>query len=323
MADVMIEAVRLTKRYGSRTAVRELSFTAHQGDVVGLLGPNGSGKTTTIRLLTTVLPPTDGTFSVAGVPSTRPAEIRRRVGVLPESSGYPGHQTGQEYLRYHARLFGRSRPDAIRIAANLLAEVGLAERGSTRISTYSRGMRQRLGIARALVNDPVVVFLDEPTLGLDPAGQRQVLGMVREIARDRGATVVLSTHTLPEVEEVCTSAIILSDGSVLVSGPISEVTRTVTVQHSGQLRVPMDLVDKARAALTGVPGLTLEATDGRPDILKISVTEGRDGRRDRADTGLNAALRAVLAADVPVLAFEVEGARLSTAFLTMTAEGAR
>jgi ABC-2 type transport system ATP-binding protein len=316
MAEVTIEAVRLTKRYGARTAVRELSFTARPGDVVGLLGPNGSGKTTTIRLLTTVLPPSAGTFSVAGVPSSRPAEIRRRVGVLPESSGYPGHQTGREYLRYHARLFGRSRPEAVRIAGELLAEVGLAEPGSTRIATYSRGMRQRLGIARALVNDPAVVFLDEPTLGLDPAGQRQVLGMVRRIAGDRGATVVLSTHTLPEVEEVCTSAIILSDGSVLVSGPMSEVTRTVTVQHSGQLRVPVDLVDKARAALSGVPGLALEATEGRPDILRITRTEGRDG------AGLNPALRAVLAADVPVLSYEVEGARLSTAFLTMTAEGA-
>jgi ABC-2 type transport system ATP-binding protein len=317
MADVTIEAVRLTKRYGSRAAVRELSFTARQGDVLGLLGPNGSGKTTTIRLLTTVLPPTAGTFSVAGVPSSRPAEIRRRVGVLPESSGYPGHQTGREYLRYHACLFGRSRLDATRIADGLLAEVGLAERGSSRIATYSRGMRQRLGIARALVNDPVVVFLDEPTLGLDPAGQRQVLGMVRRIARERGATVVLSTHTLPEVEEVCTGAIILSDGRVLIAGPMSEVTRTVTVQHSGQLRVPVDQVDRARAALSGVPGLTVETTEGRPDILKVAVTEGREG------TGLNPALRALLAADVPVLSYEVEGARLSTAFLTMTADGGR
>jgi ABC-2 type transport system ATP-binding protein len=322
MADVSIEAVRLTKRYGARTAVRELSFTAREGEVVGLLGPNGSGKTTTIRLLTTVLPATGGTFSVAGVPSTRPAEIRRRVGVLPESSGYPAQQTGREYLRYHARLFGRSRRDAGRIADDLLASVGLADRGSSRIATYSRGMRQRLGIARALVNDPVMVFLDEPTLGLDPAGQRQVLEMVREISRDRGATVVLSTHTLPEVEEVCTSAIILNEGSVLVSGPMSEVTRTVTVQHSGQVRVPIDMVDRARSVLSGVPGLTQAATPGRPDVLKFSLTEGRDGRGERDSTGLNRAMQALLAADVPVLAFEVEGARLSTAFLTMTAESA-
>src|SRR5262249_28171237 len=195
-----------------------------------------------IRLLSTVLPPTSGTFTVAGIPSTRPSEIRRRVGVLPESSGYPGHQTGREYLRYHARLFGHSRVGSARVADELLTEVGLAARASSRISTYSRGMRQRLGIARALVNEPTVVLLDEPTLGLDPAGQRQVLDMVRGIAHGRGSTVVLSTHTLPEVEEVCTSAIILGAGSVLASGSISEVTRTVTVQHSGQLRVPVDLV---------------------------------------------------------------------------------
>ncbi|MEN3308387.1 MAG: type transport system ATP-binding protein [Micromonosporaceae bacterium] len=109
MANVTIEAQGLTKRFGARTAVRDLSLTARQGDIVGLLGANGSGKTTTIRLLTTVLTPTGGTFSVAGIPATRPVDIRRRVGVLPESSGYPGQQTGREYLRYHARLFGRSR----------------------------------------------------------------------------------------------------------------------------------------------------------------------------------------------------------------------
>jgi ABC-2 type transport system ATP-binding protein len=323
MDNVTIEAVRLTKLFGPRGAVRELSFTAPQGDVVGLLGPNGSGKTTTIRLLTTVLPPTSGTFSIAGIPSTRPAEIRRRVGVLPESSGYPGHQTGREYLRYHARLFGRSRPDARRVADELLTEVGLAERASSRISTYSRGMRQRLGVARALVNDPAVVFLDEPTLGLDPAGQRQVLDTVREIARGRGATVVLSTHMLAEVEELCTSVVILTAGRVLACGPTSEVTRTVTMRHSGQLRVPVDQVDRARAALAGIAALTLELSDGRPDVLKISVTPDPDGPPHRAGGGMNGALRAVLAADVPVLAFEVEGARLGTAFLTMTMEDAR
>ncbi|HEU4422127.1 MAG TPA: ABC transporter ATP-binding protein [Pilimelia sp.] len=326
MDTVTIEAVGLTKRFGPRTAVRDLSFTARQGDVVGLLGPNGSGKTTTIRLLTTVLPPTSGTFSVAGQPASRPAEIRRRVGVLPESSGYPEHQSGRDYLRYHARLFGRSRVDAIQVADRLLAEVGLAERGSSRIATYSRGMRQRLGIARAMVNDPVVIFLDEPTLGLDPAGQRQVLDMVRDIAHNRGATVVLSTHTLPEVEEVCTNAIILSDGGVVASGPMSEVTQAVTVQHSGQVRVPLDLADRAREALAGVPGLTLEEIDGRPDVIKIALIE-RPEARQRSDAGtsagMNAALRAVLAADVPVLAFEVEGARLSTAFLAITTEGVR
>ncbi|MET8834910.1 ABC transporter ATP-binding protein [Micromonospora sp. NPDC004540] len=323
MAGVQLEAARLTKRFGDRTAVEELSFSARQGEVVGLLGPNGAGKTTTIRLLTTVLAPTSGSFSVAGVPCTRPSEIRRRVGVLPESSGYPGHQTGTAYLRYHARLYGLSRSDAERVAGRLLAEVGLAERASSRISTYSRGMRQRLGIARALVNDPAVVFLDEPTLGLDPAGQRQVLAIVRDIAACRGATVILSTHALHEVEEVCTSVLILHRGTVRTSGTVGDVTRAVAAQRYAQLRVPLELVGRAREALAGVAGLTLEPADERPDILRISLNEGPATRQGGPNTGMNGPLRAVLSADVPVLSFEVEGARLSDAFLAMTREGAQ
>ncbi len=170
-----VEARGVEKRYGSLVAVADLSFEAAEGEILGVLGPNGAGKTTAIRVLTTILAPTRGTFAVAGVPHTRAAEIRRRIGVLPESAGYPEHQTGEEYLRYHARLYGRSRAGARAVAAALLDEVGLADRARSLISTYSRGMRQRLGIARALVNEPQVVFLDEPTLGLDPAGQRQML----------------------------------------------------------------------------------------------------------------------------------------------------
>jgi len=301
--------------------VEEVSFTARQGEVVGLLGPNGAGKTTTIRLLTTVLSPTSGEFSVDGIPSDQPARIRQRVGVLPESAGYPAHQTGTEFLRYHARLFGLPRRDATTVAERLLTEVGLAERAGSRISTYSRGMRQRLGIARALVNDPAVVFLDEPTLGLDPAGQRQVLGIVRDAAQRRGATVILSTHTLPEVEEICSSVLILDRGRILTFGTVSEVTRAVAVSRSGQLRVPIDSVGRAAAALARVAGLTVEVTDERPDVLRITLT-GRV-ESDRGDAGMNEALRAVLAADVPVLSFDVEGARLSDAFLAMTEESQR
>lgn len=220
-----LEAVRLSKRYGPRTAVDEVSFSAQSGQIIGLLGPNGAGKTTTIRLLTTILQPSGGTFTVDGVPSNEPARIRQRIGVLPESAGYPARQTGREYLRYSARLFGLSRAEARTVADRLLGEVGLGDRASSRISSYSRGMRQRLGIARALVNDPSVVFLDEPTLGLDPAGQREILKTVQRIAQHRGATVVLSTHTLPEVEEVCTSLLILHRGRVLASGTVDEVTR--------------------------------------------------------------------------------------------------
>jgi ABC-2 type transport system ATP-binding protein len=221
----VLAAERLTKRYGPRVAVDRLSFSAHAGEILGLLGPNGAGKTTTIRLLTTILTPTGGTFTVAGVPSTEPAEIRRRVGVLPESAGYPAQETGWEYLRYHGRLFGLDARTAGERAERLLGEVGLADRARTRIASYSRGMRQRLGIARALVNEPAALFLDEPTLGLDPAGQARILELVRDVARRSGAVVVLSTHTLHEVEQLCTHVLILHRGKVLMTGTPEAVTR--------------------------------------------------------------------------------------------------
>jgi ABC-2 type transport system ATP-binding protein len=220
-----LEAHALTKAYRALVAIEELSFTAEAGEVIGLLGPNGAGKTTAIRVLTTILAPTSGSFTVAGIPHTRPAEIRRRVGVLPESAGYPEQQTGIEFLRYHARLYGHSRASADATAAVLLRDVGLADRQSSPISTYSRGMRQRLGIARALVNDPAVVFLDEPTLGLDPAGQEQIMRVIEGMARERAATVVLSTHLLAEVEEVCSRVLILNRGHLVADGTVAEVTQ--------------------------------------------------------------------------------------------------
>ena len=269
-----VEARGVAKRYGSLLAVADLNFEAAEGEILGVLGPNGAGKTTAIRVLTTILAPTHGTFAVAGIPHTRAAEIRRRIGVLPESAGYPEHQTGEEYLRYHARLYGRSRAGARAVAAVLLDEVGLADRAHSLISTYRRGMRQRLGIARALVNEPQVVFLDEPTLGLDPAGQRQMLAIVRRIAQERGATVLLSTHLLAEVEETCSRVLILNRGRVVALGTVAEVAARAAAPRAARLSIPA--ADKERA------------------------------------------LRALAAADITILGSELEGARLSDAFLAMT-----
>ena len=318
MTSTTVEAVRLTKHYGVRSAVEDVSFTASQGEIVGLLGPNGAGKTTTIRLLTTVLVPTSGEFSIAGYPSTSASEIRRCIGVLPESSGYPAHQTGGEYLRFFARLYGLSRSKANSLAAQLLATVGLEQRAESSISTYSRGMRQRLGIARALINDPVVVFLDEPTLGLDPAGQAQVLDLIRTIAKSRAATVVLSTHLLPEVEDVCSKVVILNHGRVAGAGSVGEVISTALIEQSAELRVPIDLVERARNVLAGFPKLAVDQLAEQPDVLVLAV----DGAGTSGGSGdvMNAALAAITAAGIPVLRFELEGARLSDAFFKMTSE---
>jgi ABC-2 type transport system ATP-binding protein len=304
-----VEAHGVEKHYGSLVAVADLSFEAREGEILGVLGPNGAGKTTAIRVLTTILEPTRGTFAVAGEPHTRPAAIRRRIGVLPESAGYPERQTGDEYLRYHARLYGRSRGAARALSASLLEEVGLLERGGSLISTYSRGMRQRLGIARALVNEPQVVFLDEPTLGLDPAGQRQMLGTVRRLAGERGATVLLSTHLLAEVEETCSRVLILNRGRVAAQGTVSEIASQAAAPRRGRLRVAAARVEAALRALAAADGVETASADGQPGLLRVELT--------RPDS-MNAAVAAIVSAGIPLLSSELEGARLSDAFLAMT-----
>jgi ABC-2 type transport system ATP-binding protein len=318
--ELTIEARGLKKTYGKVAAVEELDLTARAGEVVGLLGPNGAGKTTSIRVLTTILPPTAGSFSIAGIPHTRAAEVRRRIGVLPESAGYPDQQTGVEFLRYYARLFGQSRASANGAAAALLDEVGLAERGSSRIATYSRGMRQRLGIARALINEPAVVFLDEPTLGLDPAGQRQVLRVVEDIARERGATVLLSTHFLAEVEETCSRVLILNHGRVIAEGTVDEIARKAAAPRRARFRVPAEMHERALQLLAAAHGVkSARQLDGRPDWLAVTLDETAGGTAP-AQVAIDHALAALTQGGVRLLAFELEGARLSDAFLAMTAE---
>jgi ABC-2 type transport system ATP-binding protein len=306
-----VEARSLGKRYGAVVAVEDLSFAVDAGEILGVLGPNGAGKTTAIRMLTTILAPTHGTFAVGGVAASRPAEIRRRIGVLPESAGYPVRQTGEEYLRYHARLFGHGRASARVAADQLLAEVGLRERSRSLIGGYSRGMRQRLGIARALVNEPEVVFLDEPTLGLDPAGQRQTLATVRRIAGDRGATVLLSTHLLAEVEETCSRILILNRGRVAAEGTVTEIARRAAAPRSARIRVAPDDAERAVALLRGVAGVRRVELQGQPGgiVLTLSGT---------GETQVNEGVCALTAAGVPLLFFELEGARLSDAFLAVT-----
>ena len=311
----VIEAEGLGKRYGAVVALESLTFSVPPGEILGVLGPNGAGKTTVIRILTTIVPPDRGRFAVAGVPSTEPAEIRRRVGVVPESAGYPERQTGEEFLRLHARLFGHTRASAVAVARMLLAQVGLAERGGSLIGGYSRGMRQRLGIARALVNDPQVVVLDEPTLGLDPAGQRQMLALIRSITSERGATVLLCTHLLAEVEQVCSRVLILNRGRIAAEGTVAEIARRASAPRSARLRVAAEHVDRARRALAAAAGIErVELADGLPGSLTATLN-------GHATAGaMNDGLRALTEADVEVISFELEGARLSDAFLAMTEE---
>ena len=314
----MLVAKDLHKAYGARQALRGLSFSLTAGHILGFLGPNGAGKTTSIRILTTILQPDRGQFAVDGTPSDNPEEIRRKIGVLPENLGLPKQMTGIEYLNYFGQLYGRTAGEARAHALSLLEEVGLQPRAKSLVGTYSHGMRQRLGIARALVNDPMVVFLDEPTLGLDPRGQQELLSLVRRIARERNAGIVLCSHVLPEIESVCDDVIILLEGQVIASGSVDQVMSRVQ-RNVLRVRVPEASVSEAQQLLEGI----LEVLDVLPSGEKPGwLSVHFDNSIEEAEAGAhhlnNVILGALIDADIPVLSFESEGGRLQDVFLQLT-----
>jgi ABC-2 type transport system ATP-binding protein len=316
-AHEVLVASELRKSYGPRPALRGLSFSLQAGRLMGFLGPNGAGKTTSIRILTTILQPDSGSFAVEGIGHEHPAEIRRRIGVLPETFGLPRHMTAIEYVMFFGQLYGRPARDARTHGLALLEEVGLGRRTKSLIGTYSHGMRQRLGIARALVNDPAVVFLDEPTLGLDPRGQQELRELVLRIARERQAGVILCSHLLPEVEQVCDDVVILSAGEVVASGHVADV-----IGHAEEgvlrVRVPETAVDASVRALQAVEGIERVISAGlTAGWLRVEV-DGVAG----TDPGVgNRVLEALIRADIPILSFEPQEGRLQDVFLQLTAAG--
>jgi ABC-2 type transport system ATP-binding protein len=312
-ANVLV-AEHLRKFYGPRLALRDLSLSLQPGRILGFLGPNGAGKTTSIRILTTIMEPDGGSFSVDGISHENPEQIRRKIGVLPESFGLPKQMTGIEYLTYFGQLYGRSASDARAYGLQLLEEVGLGQRGRSLVGTYSHGMRQRIGIARALVNDPSVVFLDEPTLGLDPRGQQELNELVKRIARERNAGVILCSHMLPEVEAVCDDVVILSSGEVVAMGPVGDVTGKAE-RNVIRVRVPVPAVADAQREVEALPAVRRVVTGtGQPGWLRIEV--GEAGQEEEHLN--NAILDKLIRAEIPVLGFEPQGGRLQDVFLDLT-----
>ena len=311
------------KSYGSRLALYGLSFSLDAGRVLGFLGPNGAGKTTAIRILTTILEPSSGRFVVDGISSDKPEKIRHKIGVLPEGLGFPRQLTGVSYLTFFGQLYGRSGSDARQVALSLLHDVGLQKRGDSAIGTYSHGMRQRLGIARALVNDPAVVFLDEPTLGLDPRGQQELLSLIRGIARDRGTGVVLCSHLLSEVEGVCDDVVIMNEGRVVARGTVAEVVGQAEPSQRNivRVRVPPASLPAAQRVLQAMPHIDEAArTDETSGWLDVRLAASTDESPAQTERRGNSIVKALIDADLPVLSFEVGGGRLQDVFLQLTAE---
>ena len=259
---------RLTKRYGSLTAVDRLDLEIRPGEIFGLLGDNGAGKTTTILMLLGLTEPTDGEARVVGLdPARNPLEVKRRVGYLPDAVGFYGSLTGRQNLAYTARLNGLPAAAAAPAIDAVLEQVGLADRGDDRVDTYSRGMRQRLGIADALVKDPDILILDEPTTAIDPRGVVEILDLLRTMTAERGLTILLSSHLLSQVQSVCDRVGIFAAGRLIGRGTVAELAGTF---GDGTARVEAEFEPAAEAApiaaaLDRIDGVRSVAAPDRPD----------------------------------------------------------
>jgi ABC-2 type transport system ATP-binding protein len=268
-----IEVSHLTKNFGGRTAVADVSFSVGRGEVFGFLGPNGAGKTTTVRMLGTLIAPTSGSAVIAGIPLSQDsgAEIRRRISVMPEAPGLYRRLTVTENLDYFARLYGLPGREA-RIK-QALETVGLSDRANDSCGSLSKGLRQRAALARTLLNDPEVMFLDEPTSGLDPVAAHEVHGLISAL-REGGVTVFLTTHRLDEAERLCDRVAIMNSSLRIIGRPDelrqALFSRSLTVTVAAPLARP----DQVFTGLQAVHGWrTDDPADGSTAGYILTVSD--------------------------------------------------
>ena len=222
----IIETEGLTKKYDSYTAVDNLTLQIREGEVFGFLGPNGAGKTTTLLMFLGLTEPTSGKVRVSGLDPTRePLRIKEKVGYLPENVGFYDDMDARQNLRYVARLNRIPDDVSVKRINELLKLVGLMEEADKKVGAYSKGMRQRLGIAEVLVKEPKIIFLDEPTIGLDPDGTNRMLELIHSLSREKNITVFLSSHMLEQVQKICDRVGIMIKGNLVAVGPIQELAK--------------------------------------------------------------------------------------------------
>jgi ABC-2 type transport system ATP-binding protein len=221
----IIELIELTKKYDSLTAVDHLNLTINKGEIFGLLGPNGAGKSTTILMMLGLTEPTSGIAKVCGINATHsPVEVKKKVGYLPDNVGFYENMTGFENLVYIARLNDLPKSEAADSARQLLERVGLTEAADKRTSKYSRGMIQRLGLADVLIKNPEIIILDEPTLGIDPRGVKEFLQLIVRLSHEEGLTVLLSSHHLHQVQQICDRVGLFVSGKLIAMGDINSLS---------------------------------------------------------------------------------------------------
>lgn len=289
----------LSKNYDGSPVVDQVSFQFESGKCIALIGPNGAGKTTTLRMLSGLIKPTSGTISFADMKQNN--DIRKSIGYLPQHPVFFKWMTGQEFLVYIGRLTHLSKPDAINHAKKLLKRMGLTDAANRRIGKYSGGMKQRLGIAQAMIHQPKLLILDEPVSSLDPIGRREVLTLMEELKDDM--TVLFSTHILGDADEISDELLLLHKGRMIESGSIDELrekykTAKIELGFDGDLRH----YEKNMTALSAVTGCYIER-----NLLHVSVNNMAKARRD--------ILAAASAEEWPLTSFNINRASLEDMFM--------
>jgi ABC-2 type transport system ATP-binding protein len=305
----MIQVNGLTKDYGARRAIDNLTFDAEQGEIVGFLGPNGAGKTTTMRILTSYMPPTEGMAIVAGYDVIEESmEVRKRVGYLPETVPLYNDMTALDYLRFMADL--RKIPHSEERAYETLEMVNLGDRATSYIGNFSKGMRQRVGLAQALIHRPEVLILDEPTIGLDPAQVVEIRSVIREIGKDR--TVLLSTHILSEAQQICDRVLIINKGKIVAEDTPENLQSRLAGAQRVVLRVRGE-VDGLAARISTVKGT--RGVEAKQDgSVEFEFSAGQDIRPQVA--------KAVIESGFDLLEMHLIGLSLEEIFLELTRENA-
>jgi ABC-2 type transport system ATP-binding protein len=292
MENPVIDLKGLTKCYGSLKAVDNLNLKIGKGEIFGLLGPNGAGKTTTILMMLGLTEPTSGKALVCGIDATtHPIPVKRKVGYMPDSVGFYDSMTALENLVYTGKLNGIPDAEARRRALDLMELIGLGDAAHKRTSVFSRGMKQRLGLGEVLIKRPEVIILDEPTLGIDPAGVKDFLALIRQLSREQGLTVLLSSHHLHQVQMVCDRVGIFAGGKMQMEGDIQKLSQNLFADES--FSVSITLKDPLPASwehmaglgnITGVQQFRIAenlvqiacSSDATPDIVRFFVGGGLD-----------------------------------------------
>ncbi len=312
----MVEVQHVTKRYGSFTAVDDISFCVERGEILGFLGPNGAGKTTTMRILTGYLPATDGRARVAGFDVfEQPLEAKRRTGYLPETPPLYPEMTVHEYLRFVARINGMPAGDRDRQIASAMGRTSVADVADRFCGTLSKGYRQRVGMAQAILHNPDVLVLDEPTAGLDPKQQKQTRQLIEELAGDH--TIILSTHILSEVEATCQKVAVIAGGKLLVD--VESITALKARSGGGQqvyLQIDTLGADPIPALKQCVGVINVTLTEQQENVAGYRIESGRgdDVRRELS--------RVVVTNGWGLLELKAQEVNLEDVFLQLTTEEA-